>query len=165
MEMTIGAIWLALDKERDMKTIFTLIIAVFAITAISGCTVMDGNAVVTGKARPAIAPNDVHIYRSAPEGFEEIAIVSASAGHDFKKSSTLMDEAIQRLKEEAAKVGANGVILTRIDERDIPSVTTSYGSATKIGSGDTAHVTGNATSVNRGDTYTRLNGVAIYVSE
>lgn len=148
-----------------MKKVFTLIIALLSLAAISGCTVMDGNAIVTGKARSALVPNDVHIYRSAPERFEEIAIVSASAGHDFKKSSTLMDEAIQRLKEEAAKVGANGVILTRIDERDIPSVTTTYGSATKIGSGDTAHVTGNATSVNRGDTYTRLNGVAVYVSK
>lgn len=148
-----------------MKTIFILIIALLPLATTSGCTVMDGNAIVTGKARPALAPNDVHIYRSTPEKFEEIAIVSASAGHDFKKSSTLMNEAIQRLKEEAAKVGANGVILTRINERDVPSVTTTYGSATAIGSGGSAHVTGNATSVNRGDTYTRLNGVAVYVFE
>ena len=76
-----------------------------------------------------------------------------------------MNEAIQRLKEEAAKVGANGVILTRIDERDVPSVTTSYGSATAIGSSGTAHATGNGISVNRGDTYTRLNGIAVYVFE
>lgn len=146
-----------------MKTIFTLIIAIFSIATISGCTIMDGNTIVTGKVRSAIAPNDVHLYRSAPESFEEIAIVSASAGHDFKKSSTLMNEAIQRLKEEAAKVGANGVILTRIDERDVPGVTTTYGSATAIGSGGSTHATGNAISVNRGDAYTRLNGVAVYV--
>lgn len=146
-----------------MKTIFILIIAIFSIATISGCTVMDGNTIVTGKARPAITPNDVHLYSSAPESFEEIAIVSASAGHDFKKSSALMNEAIQRLKDEAAKVGANGVILTRIDERDVPGVTTTYGSFTAIGSSGSAHPTGNATSVNRGDAYTRLNGVAVYV--
>ncbi|MGI2114469.1 hypothetical protein ACRN9G_12855 [Shewanella frigidimarina] len=145
-----------------MKTIYALVV-VFTIAAISGCTIMDGNAIVTGNTRSVIPANEVRLYRSAPENFEEIAIVSASAGHDFKKSSTLMNEAIQRLKEEAAKVGANGVILTNINERDAPSVTTTYGSATATGTGGSAYATGNATSVNRGDAYTRLNGVAVYV--
>ena len=125
---------------------------------------MDSNAILTGDSRPAISPDEVRLYRTAPDSFEEIAIVSASAGHDFKKGSTLMNEAIQRLKEEAAKVGANGVILTQIDERDAPRVTTTYGSATATGTGNNTFVTGNATSVNRGDAYTRLNGVAVYVS-
>ncbi|GIU49095.1 hypothetical protein [Shewanella algidipiscicola] len=145
-----------------MKTIYALIV-VLTIAITSGCTIMDGNAIVTGNTRPAISANEVRLYRSAPEEFEEIAIVSASAGHDFKKSSTLMNEAIQRLKEEAAKVGANGVILTNINERDAPSVTTTYGSATATGTGGSAYATGSATSVNRGDAYTRLNGVAVYV--
>jgi hypothetical protein len=146
-----------------MKSVIVLIVS-FVITALSGCTIMDGNAIITGNTRIATSPSEVRLYRIAPENYEEIAIVSASAGHDFKKNSILINEAIQRLKVEAAKVGANGIILTEIDERDAPSVTTTYGSATATGSGRTAYATGNATSVNRGDSYTRLNGVAVYVS-
>ncbi|WP_286822739.1 MULTISPECIES: hypothetical protein [unclassified Idiomarina] len=147
-----------------MRTVFTFV-TVFAVIAMSGCTVMDGNATITGNTRPAISPSEVHVYRAKPDNFEEIAIVSASAGHDFKKSSTLMNETIQRLKEEAAKVGANGLILTKIDERDAPSVTTSYGSATSTGTSGSEFATGKATSVNRGDAYTRLSGIAVYVLE
>ncbi|MCR9104471.1 MAG: hypothetical protein NXI15_04200 [Gammaproteobacteria bacterium] len=123
---------------------------------------MDGNAIVIGNTRAATSVEEVRLYRSAPDNFEEIAIVSASAGHDFQKSSSLMNSAIERLKEEAAKVGANGVILTEINERDAPSVTTSYGSAT--GTNGNTYATGNATSINRGDANTRIEGVAVYVA-
>jgi len=147
-----------------MKLFFTIVVAM-SIAVTSGCTIMDGNAIVTGNTRSAIPANEVRLYRTAPSKFEEIAIVFSSAGHDFKKASSLMNEAIQRLKEEAAKVGANGVILTKINERDAPVVTTTFGSATATGTDGSVYATGNATSVNRGDAYTRLNGVAIYVSE
>jgi hypothetical protein len=147
-----------------MKFTISIFVAL-SIAMTTGCTVMDGNAIVTGNARMPISPAEVRLYRSAPENFEEIAIVSASAGHDFQKSSSIMNSAIARLKEEAAKVGANGVILTEISERDTPTVTTSYGSATATGTGGSTYVTGNATSINRGDAYTRLKGIAVYVSQ
>ena len=147
-----------------MKFISSLLVALAVIFS-TGCTIMDGNAIVTGNTRAAISPEDVRLYRSAPDSFEEIAIVSASAGHDFKKSSSLMNSAIDRLKEEAAKIGANGVILTEINERDAPSVTTNYGSAIATGTGGSVFATGNSTSVNRGDAYTRIKGVAVYVSQ
>ncbi len=142
-----------------------LLILSLSFFIIAGCTIMDGNAIVTGNTRSPISPTDVRLYRTAPDNFEEIAIVSASAGHDFQKSSSLMNSAIERIKAEAAKVGGNGVILTEINERDAPSVTTSYGHTTASGTGGSAYATGTATSVNRGDAYTRLKGVAIYVSQ
>lgn len=146
-----------------MRFINFLLFALVIISA-TGCTIMDGNAIVIGNTRAAILPEEVRLYRSAPDSFEEIAIVSASAGHDFQKSSSLMNSAIDRLKKEAAKIGANGVILTEINERDASSVTTSYGSATATGTSGSAYATGNAISVNRGDAYTRIKGVAVYVS-
>ena len=97
-----------------MKLICSLIV-VLAIMFTAGCTIMDGNAIVIGNTRAATSPEEVRLYRSAPDNFEEIAIVSASAGHDFQKSSSLVNSAIDRLKKEAAKVGANGVILTEIN--------------------------------------------------
>jgi hypothetical protein len=129
----------------------------------SACTIMDGNAIVTGTARDAISPEQVRLYRTPPARFEEVAIINASAGHDFRKSSGLMNSAIQRLKEEAARVGANGVLLSEIDERDAPVVSTTYGSATASGGRSSVSALGNSTSVNRGDSHTRLRGIAIYV--
>ena len=147
-----------------MKFINFLIISL-SLFIIASCTIMDGNAIVTGNARAPISPAEVKLYRTAPANFEEIALVSASAGHDFEKNSTLMNAAIERIKQEAAKVGANGVILTEIKERDSPSVTTSFGQAYATGTSGTAYATGTATSVNRGDAYTRLKGVAVYVKQ
>ena len=146
-----------------MKQINILILSLSAFL-ITGCTIMDGNAIVIGNTRAATSSVEVRLYRTAPANFEKIAIVSASAGHDFQKSSSLMNAAIERIKQEAAKVGANGVILTVINERDAPTVTTSYGYATASGTGGSAFASGVATGVNRGDAYTRLKGVAIYVT-
>jgi len=148
--------------EKRMKFVSILIFS-FSVLMISGCTIMDGNAIVIGEARSPISPSQVRLYRTAPASFEEIAIVSSSAGHDFQKSSSLMNAAIERIKKEAAKVGANGVILTVIKERDAPVVVTSYGTAVATGTGGSATAAGTATSVNRGDAYTRLKGVAVYV--
>lgn len=134
-----------------------------AIIFFTGCTIKDGNAIVVGNIKTPISPNEVRVYRTAPDKFEEIAIVSASAGHDFLKNSSLMNSAIEMLKIEAAKVGANGVILTDIDERDTPNVVTGYSSTTMIGTGGGTYATGNVIGVNRGDAYTRLRGIAIYV--
>ncbi|MGH7604125.1 MAG: hypothetical protein ACRENK_09035 [Gemmatimonadaceae bacterium] len=145
-----------------MKTICCLVAALI-VSIMTGCTIIDGDSIVTGSTRTPISAEEVRLYRTAPEHFEEVAIVSASAGHDFKKASSLMNSAIQRLKEEAAKLGANGVLLSSIDERDAPSVTTSYGSATAVGNGSSVYATGNNTSVNRGDSYTHVKGLAIYV--
>lgn len=140
-----------------IKNIFFLTLLV---SNLIGCTIIDGNSIVTGNARSSLSYNEVRIYRVAPAEFEEIAMVSSSAGHDFKKNSSLMNSAIHRIKEEAAILGANGVILTQIDERDSPSVITSYGSATAVSGGSTGYATGITSSVNRGDAYTRLRGIA-----
>lgn len=136
---------------------------VTALATVSGCTIMDGNSIITGNTRSSISPEMVRLYRTAPEKFEEIAIVTASAGHDFKQSSTLQNSAIQRLKEEAAKLGANGVLLTEIKDRDAPAVTTTYGTTMARGSGSSVHATGSSIGVNRGDAYARVRGIAIYV--
>jgi hypothetical protein len=138
--------------------------SLFIFAALSACTITDGSAIVTGIARDPIPVEKVRIYRVAPEKYEEIAMVSASAGHDFKSDSALMETAIQELKKEAAKVGANGVVLSNIDERDAASTSTSYGNANAHGNdGSSAYASGNSVSVNRGDAYTRVRGLAIYV--
>lgn len=139
------------------------LLALIVLTTTAGCTIMDGNAIVTGATRAPISADQVRLYRAAPAKFEEIAVVNASAGHDFRKDSSLMNAAIDRLKQEAAKVGANGVLLLNVNERDAPSVTTNFASATATGGGTSVYASGSGVSVKRGDTYTRVRGIAIYV--
>ena len=140
-----------------------LFAAALICALLAGCTIVDGSAVVTGVQTAPISPSEGRVYRVPPPEFEEVAIVSARAGHDFKSDASLMNSVIERLKEEASALGANGVLLTGIDQRDTPSVSSSYGTATVYGSGTSASAYGNAVSVNRGDTYTKISALAIRV--
>lgn len=145
-----------------MKAITSLL----AVLVLAGCTITDSSSIVTGIQRDPISPDQVRIYRTAPESYEEIAMVSASAGHDFKSDSALLETAVQKLKEEAAKLGANGVLLGNINERDAVKTTTGYGNARAYGSdGSSVYASGNSTYVDRGDAYTRIKGLAIFVSK
>jgi len=128
-----------------------------------GCTIVNGTSIVTGGEREATSPDDVRIYREEPAEYEELAIVASSAGHDFKSREALLKSAFIRLKKEAAGVGANAILLMEIDERDAPTVTTSFGTAYASGSGGSASVTGQGVAVSRGDAYTRLRGLAVYI--
>ena len=84
-------------------------VAVLAIAAISGCA--EGTTVVTGNKRPAISPEQVQLYASAPnQRYEVIALVTASSGNGWTDQQSV-DYAVQELKNQAAAVGANGVIL------------------------------------------------------
>ncbi len=148
-----------------MKIIIKLVLLLILI-AVSGCTIVDGSTIITGTTRKEISIEQVRIYRVAPKNYEEIAMISASAGHDFKSNSALIESAVLRLKQEAAKVGANGVLLSRINERDAPSTTTSFGNANVYGNnGSSVQATANSISINRGDAYTRMQGLAIFVSK
>jgi hypothetical protein len=133
--------------------------------AVAGCTIVSGSAVVIGKTRPPIDPSRVQIYGRAPSQYEEIAIVSAKAGHDFRSEQGIMDSAIKKLKEEAAKVGANGVILEGVQNRGDPSTVTSFGTATAYGPNGSATASGTSIGVASGSRYGHVSGKAIYVPE
>jgi hypothetical protein len=140
--------------------------SVLIFLIISGCTIVDGSAIVTGEKRASISAEQVRIYRVAPDKYEEIAIISASAGHDFQSNSALIESTILRLKQEAAKVGANGVLLSEIDERDAPKSTINFGNAqANSNSSSSVYATSNSISVDRGDSYTRMRGLAIFVKK
>lgn len=86
-------------------------VAVLAIAAISGCTYAEGTAVVTGQKRAAITPEQVQMYSEAPKTpYEVIALVNSSSGSGWTDQQSV-DYAVEELKNQAAKVGANGVIL------------------------------------------------------
>jgi len=82
-------------------------------------------------ARPPINPADVRIYHAPPRHYQEIATLDATSGARFFHGTPQGEaEAIERLKIEAAKVGANGVLLTLVGDR--PSGSLGVG----VGGGD-----------------------------
>lgn len=92
-----------------MNKIITAAISVVALAAISGCA--EGTAVVTGKKRPAIDADQVQLYPTVPQApYEVIALVNASSGNGWTDQQSI-DYAVEELRNQAAAVGANGVIL------------------------------------------------------
>lgn len=88
--------------------IFKKITIVFIIITLFGCAT--GSTIVTGEVRPAISSVEVKIYLDPPLQYETIGIVEASSDVEFSRQSA-QDRVINQLKSQAAKIGANGVLL------------------------------------------------------
>jgi hypothetical protein len=87
-----------------------------------------------GPARPAILPDQVKIYWSPPASFEPIADLNASSHSVFKPGGQeAMDKVIAELKVEAAKLGANGLMLEGFSDAQTGSVGTGVGSQSYSG--------------------------------
>ena len=88
------------------------------------------SVVITGTPRPAISPADVKIYSRPPATFQEIAILNASKNSAFTTGGQkTVDKVIAGLKEQAAKVGANGVILQGFSDAQTGSLGSGVGSS------------------------------------
>ena len=110
------------------------------IFALVGCAT--GSALVTGQVRTAIEDlATIQILTSMPAGAEEIAIVKASSDEGLIQQSGL-DYAVEELKKQAAKIGANAVVITGSDLlREVYSVPI-YNSSPIIGSSSVEIVQG-----------------------
>jgi hypothetical protein len=97
--------------------------------------------ILVGTVRPPIPPSEVKVYLKPPPSFQEIAILNASANSMFGTGGQgSVDKVIQRLKEQAAKLGANGIILEGMSDRETGSLgggsgSTSYSSNSAVGVG------------------------------
>ena len=76
--------------------------------------------VIVGETRTPIDYNSVKIYADYPNDYEKIAIIESSSDlaiKDFSIEFTHQqktNKALERLKKEAALLGANGVVLQNI---------------------------------------------------
>jgi ABC-type sugar transport system substrate-binding protein len=80
-----------------------------------------GSAIVTGNTRVPIAPEQVKIYLDPPAEFEVIGLVNASSDAGWTDQGS-QDYAIEELKKQAAKLGANGVLLVSSGEKTTTAV-------------------------------------------
>ena len=64
-----------------------------------------------GTAAAPIDPAQVRIYLRPPTGYEEVALITANSRGSFRWSlQGATDLALERLKGEAAKLGADGLL-------------------------------------------------------
>jgi hypothetical protein len=114
-----------------------------------------------GQARPPISPDLVKIYYHPPESkYEEIALLDSSSKGGFGFTAQgKMDVVINRLKDDAAKLGANGILLQGVGDQVGGSVGTGFGQATASGNHAYASGVGFAGNV----MHKTGSGVAIYV--
>jgi hypothetical protein len=106
------------------------LLAVCGAIALCVAACATDSVVVTGKVRPAISPAEVKLYWQPPATFEEIAVLNASKSSAFTTGGQkTVDKVIAGLKEQAAKVGANGLILEGFSDRQTGSVGSGVGSS------------------------------------
>ena len=99
-----------------------------ALACVAAC--VPSSHVLVGKVREPIAPADVKIYSHAPPRFEEVAVLSASSKSVFAPGGQrAIDKVVERLKEQAAKLGANGIVLEDFSDRETGSLGTGVGSS------------------------------------
>ena len=84
--------------------------------------------IVVGNKREANSPTDVKVYLDYPESYEKIALVDAGSNFSFKDPVILfawqskMNKALERLKIEAASLGANGILIVNTDNKTYQSI-------------------------------------------
>jgi hypothetical protein len=93
---------------------FPLFFLSLALLALGACAT--GSAIVTGKTRAPVALEQVKIYLEPPVAFEVIGLVSASSDAGWTEQRSV-DYAIEELKKQAARLGANGVLLVSSGEK------------------------------------------------
>tara|TARA_R110002126_G_scaffold54341_19_gene147223 strand:- start:1471 stop:1872 length:402 start_codon:yes stop_codon:yes gene_type:complete len=72
---------------------------------------------LTGQALAAISPSDVVVFSEPPQQYSEIAIVTATSGASTTAANkTKTDQVLNALKAEAAALGANGIVITLMQE-------------------------------------------------
>ncbi len=133
---------------------FHLVAVLFASVALAGCA--SASKVMLGQARPPIDPSQVQVYSAPPAGSVEIAQLEATSAVGFGTQGQT-DSAVARLKQEAAKLGANGVVLVGVGASGQSPVGMS------VGAGSFGHHSGGGLSVGIPTTQKKAAGVAIWV--
>jgi uncharacterized protein YceK len=134
-----------------------LALAAACLLVLCGC-VTQSSVTMISAPRPATKANQVLIYSVEPnQQFTSIANIICT-------SRTSMNAVHKRLKREAAKVGANAVIITRSGSQYSGSVGYSYGSATAYGNPYSATAFGSSTAIMTPLFIPWAVGEAIYIS-
>lgn len=92
-----------------------ILLSLFLPLILTGCASASGTYLITGTQREAIGAESVVIYTEFPAQYEIIGIVTASSDAGWTEQDSL-NYAVAELKNQAAKIGANGVVIENMGE-------------------------------------------------
>jgi len=121
--------------------------------ALAGCA--SSSRVMMGSARPPVDPAIVQVYATAPAGSVEIAQIETTSAVGFGTQGQT-DSAVLRLKQEAAKLGANGVVVVGVGSQGSPA-------GVSVGAGSWGSSVGGGVGIGIPTTQKHAAGVAIWV--
>lgn len=133
-----------------------------AAALLAGCST--SSHILTGKSRPPIDSSLVRIYTTPPAKFEEVAIIEANSKASFAfGEQEQINKVIERLKQQAAALGANGVLLKGVGETGGATLGTGLGSASASVGGSSINVLGASIGLATDLNNKTGKGTAIYV--
>ena len=141
------------------KNFIRIFVAALGVSALlAGCV---SSHVMVGAPRAPISPDQVTIYMSPPAKYEQIAILDTSSQASWSFTAQgKTDKVIERLKAEAAKLGANGVLLQSVGNQQTGSFGGGFGSASASGHSALGFGLGSSAAI-----YQKSgSGIAIYVA-
>jgi hypothetical protein len=118
---------------------FTCLLVVAVCVSISGCAPTAPK--LTGPPRAPIPVEQVMIYDLPPANAQDVALLHASSHSVFSPGGpSATDKVVQRLKVQAAQLGANGLVLQGFSDAQTASLGTgvgseSYGRSSAVGVG------------------------------
>jgi len=124
------------------------------VVTLAACTT---SHVIVGRARAPIPAEQVKVYLHPPTRYEEVALLESSSRGSFGVSAQARtDKVVDRLRKEAASLGANGIVLQEIADQGSGSIGSGFANTT---GNKAATVTGiSATVFSKGG-----SAIAIYV--
>lgn len=106
-----------------------LMIGIWCMSALLACAT--SSEVLTGTPRSPISPAEVRVYTQAPQRFEEIAFLGATRESvSTAGAERAIAKMIESMRVQAARLGANGLLLEDFSDSGPVSVGTGVESQT-----------------------------------
>ena len=135
-------------------------LSIAAALVLAGCA--STSRVMLGPTYPPLAPEQVRVYYQPPPRYREVALLETDSGAFTYGEQNKMDSVLLKLRSEAARLGANGVLFQGVEN--------GYGgSGVGVGIGG-GHFGGHSSfgggvGVNLSPSQKHARGMAIYVSD
>lgn len=114
-----------------------IVVASTLLAILSACA---SSSVLVGTARDPIPEEQVRVLLEPPANYETIALLEASDLGAGPTARSRMNKVVNRLKAEAAELGANAILLQGFDTQVVGSVGSGYANTSV--SGNSAYTSG-----------------------
>lgn len=127
-----------------MRLLSIALLLACLVVAISGCAT-SGSTSMIATAKDPIALEEVTVLMAFPPEYETIALLKCEdGGANFNSAEKTQNLCLKDLRERAAKVGANGLVLTSAGEKDDGAYLVPVGNSMVMANSTKVQLTGTA---------------------